>query len=439
MSPLMIAVDCLAEVGVLRALLAKKADVFQEDNDGHTALDLSNRKCMASLSAEERHRHGEIKEFLLKVCPPRLEFGICGLDVTLDKDKLPELLTPPPRSRVVPVAAFQLAYQGFPWEPAPGYGLRSSLKVRRYPNGETYPAWHEIDDMVAAMPAGTRLSFHLSETKEYPYVSELLKGDDKYVKLVETLCGKDYNARHVQININARGVPPELFLEGTEWDKSAKQIAKLARQNPNTFFLVPCFKKTGEDGKVTVDSLPFICKILQTSAGQSTENRPAKNVVAFFDDSAGTGKTPDAVPAVPKDYLDAKSQAVGFTGGINADNVTDWLTKYEDKAAEHSYACICDAQTGFRKDKNRGQPIDEKALRRLMKNVYSWGMQDPGPERHQRQRRRSFCLSFDARSLFSISFQGEPVHRSSTCAYPNLEKGLRSATEDRDRNASADE
>ena len=51
----------------------------------------------------------------------RLEFGICGLDVTVSTKRLAELFQAPPGCALEPVAAFQLAYQGFPWNPAKGY------------------------------------------------------------------------------------------------------------------------------------------------------------------------------------------------------------------------------------------------------------------------------------------------------------------------------
>ena len=40
------------------------------------------------------------------------------------------------------------------------------------------------------------------------------------------------------------------------------------------------------------------------------------------------------------------------------------------QAEEHGLGCISDAQTGFREGKDRGKPIDEKALEDLMRNVY---------------------------------------------------------------------
>ena len=42
---------------------------------------------------------------------------------------------------------------------------------------------------------------------------------------------------------------------------------------------------------------------------------PLRNLVAFFDNSAGAGKAPDAVPEIPEEYLHSEGQTVGFTGG----------------------------------------------------------------------------------------------------------------------------
>ena len=227
------------------------------------------------------------------------------------------------------MAAFQLAYQGFPELREEGYKLESSLEKRRYPNGATYPAWHEIDDMIAAMPAGTWLSFHLCETDKCPYVSSLLKRHHSAVQLVECLCEK-YKARHVQININARGVPEKLLMPGHEIDQesAAAQISELARQYPDTNFLIPIFQKTIQ--KDTADSWPFFQRVLQTwhNPSSKSENQCAKNIVPFFDNSGGTGKTPDAVPEIPPDdhRSPQKGRAIGFTGEINADNAKDWLT-----------------------------------------------------------------------------------------------------------------
>ena len=46
-----------------------------------------------------------------------------------------QLLQAPPGSAVSPVAAFQLAYQGFPWRPTAAYDATSPLAERR--RGET--------------------------------------------------------------------------------------------------------------------------------------------------------------------------------------------------------------------------------------------------------------------------------------------------------------
>ncbi|CAJ1381380.1 unnamed protein product [Effrenium voratum] len=228
-----------------------------------------------------------------------MEFGVCGLDVTLPKEEL-QLLQAPPGSAVSPVAAFQLAYQGFPWRPTAAYDATSPLAERRYPNGETYPAWHEIDEMIFAMPPKTKLSFHFNESKECPYVSSLLQGEPEALRLVEHLCA-EYRARHLQINISAFGVPQELFA-GEKMEMSAKRIAQLAEQHPKTLFVVPVFQRPGDPGPV--DSWPFMSKILEFSM---RSGKPAPNLVAFFDNSSGRGRAPDAVPEVP-----SSSDASGF-------------------------------------------------------------------------------------------------------------------------------
>ena len=37
-----------------------------------------------------------------------------------------------------------------------------------------------------------------------------------------------------------------------------------------------------------------------------------RNIVPFFDNSAGTGKAPDAVPEIPSEYLRDGGQAMNF-------------------------------------------------------------------------------------------------------------------------------
>ena len=251
LSPLMLAVDCFAEVALLRALVATGVDPDQEDNHGNTVWKRlrSSSNSPEAKSPQRRQLHGDILKFLSKLrklCQPRLEFGICGLDRTFPKENLKKLLDlpeglSPDDCVVVLVAAFQLAYQGFPWAPAKGYEPEPSLEGRRYPNGETYPAWHEIQEMIAEMP-GIPLSFHLNESQKCPYVSSLLRGDAEALKLVDVLCcKKPYHARHIQININATGVPSDLFMMSEDEEKSHKsalQIAELARRYSNTLFLI---------------------------------------------------------------------------------------------------------------------------------------------------------------------------------------------------------
>lgn len=299
-----------------------------------------------------------------------LEFGICGLDNTVPKDVLAELFSPPAACRVVPVAAFQLAYQGYPWLPASGYLPDGSMEGRRYPNGETYPSWHEIDEMIKTMPPDTRLSFHLNNTKECPYVTALLQGEPETLRLVDVLCSQ-YHARHIQVNISARGLSTELFMPGDLWGKSAQQLVELSERYPETLFLIPVFQRPASASAPAMDSWPFVQKLLQDSAARN-RGEPVRNLVAFFDNSAGSGTAPDAVPEIPHEYP-KKGQPIGFTGGINASNVQDWLTKYSAAAAAHGCECISDAQTGFRLGKDRGQPIDVAALQELVRNVYQWG------------------------------------------------------------------
>ncbi|CAE7464186.1 unnamed protein product [Symbiodinium natans] len=259
---------------------------------------------------------------------------------------------------------------GFPWQPASGYLPGESMEGRRYPNGETYPAWHEIDGMIAAMPAGTRLSFHLNNTKECPYVSALLRGDPEMLRLIDELCSK-YRARHIQVNISARGLPTELFTPGEVWEKSSQHLVELAERHPETLFLIPIFQRLLPDS-TSADSWPFMQRLLQASSERSS-GKPAGNLVAFFDNSAGSGKVPDAVPEIPADYPREVAQPIGFTGGISASNVQDWLSRYSAAAAAHGCKCISDAQSGFREGRDRGKPIDVGALKGLVQSVYQWG------------------------------------------------------------------
>ena len=132
--------------------------------------------------------------------------------------------------------------------------------------------------MIASLPDGTRLSFHLNESDKCPYVSSLLQGAEDALKLVDVLCNK-YHARHIQININARGVPPQLFTPGADSEKSATQIANLASQYPDTLFVMPVFRKTDADGTVVSESWPFVRTILESSAVKSDDKKPARTLV----------------------------------------------------------------------------------------------------------------------------------------------------------------
>ena len=89
-------------------------------------------------------------------------------------------------------------------------------------------------------------------------------------------------------------------------------------------FLLPVFQ-TAKEGTAAVDSWPFIRKVLELSKNRYDDPLPARNVVAFFDNSAGSGKAPDAVPEIPAEY---QGKVVGFTGGITSSNVNGWLPRH---------------------------------------------------------------------------------------------------------------
>ena len=177
-----------------------------------------------------------------------VEFGLCGLDTTIPMEDLKVIYQKPKNCVVEPIAGFQLAYQGFPWRRPKGYeedSLPQKEQGRRYDLGETYPAWHEIDKMIEAIPE-TKLSFHFNETEDWKYVSWLLQGEKEMLRLIDVLCGERYKARHIQININARGLDPNFFNIGDVSGKTgAMVIASLAAKYPETIFLLPVFRTLG--------------------------------------------------------------------------------------------------------------------------------------------------------------------------------------------------
>ncbi|CAK9071411.1 unnamed protein product [Durusdinium trenchii] len=302
----------------------------------------------------------------------KLEFGICGLDITYPRDRLGKLFQRPDACRVEPVAAFQLAYQGFPWERAVGYRDSDvTLEGRRYPGGETYPSWREIEEMITAMPAGTKLSYHLNETQDWKYVSWLLTGDERMERLISFLCENDrFKARHIQINVSARGVDPTLFSVG-EGTLSSETVVKLAARYPETIFLLSVFERDG------VTSWPWVRQTLDLSRGaraaSATHARTLQNLAAFFDDSGGLGIQPTEVPEIPVGYPRGVGQPIGFTGGIVAENVKSWLSRYEERAQEAECWCISDAQSGFRVEHSRSKPIDAEKLEDMVKRIYEYG------------------------------------------------------------------
>lgn len=300
---------------------------------------------------------------------PFLEFGLCGLDRSVPADVLRELAAAPAEQPFWSlVAAFQLAYQGFPWKPTPAYEEGAPLEGRRY-GGLTYPSWSEIDDMLKELQATPR-SFHLNETAKCPYVSGLLQGDTQTLRLVDCLVWK-YGALHIQINLTAGGVPKHLFMpeSGTGPSeavaRSVSQVQQLCKEHPGTLFIVPHAKIPQKDG-TQIDTSAFVALLL---AGDIVP----PNLCVFFDNSAGTGLEPDAVPEVPDGYPNGVSQPIGFTGGIHAGNVTQWLDKYAARAQQHGCRLVCDAQSGFRKGRQRNEPVDVAELRALVAAVGAWG------------------------------------------------------------------
>lgn len=311
---------------------------------------------------------------------PFLEFGFCGIDYSVPLEVLRQVFAPiggVAGSEVRLVAAFQLAYQGFPWQPTPEYEEGAPREKRRY-GGLVYPAWSEVDAFRKELPAGTLLSFHLNETPKCPYVSGLLRGEPDVLKLVGMLV-EQYAARHVQVNLTANGVAPGLFTPpGAEGEDAAGAEAaigvlrKLCTDYPDTVFVVPIAQLTRPDG-VSIDTLAFFKRLL--AAGPV----PA-NLCAFFDSSAGTGKEPDAAPEIPAEYPQGVQQRVGFTGGIHAGNVKVWLDRYTARARQHGCSLLSDAQSGFRQERNRGKPVDVEALLALAAAVREWAAEQPWPK-----------------------------------------------------------
>ena len=50
-----------------------------------------------------------------------------------------------------------------------------------------------------------------------------------------------------------------------------------------------------------------------------------------------------------------------------------WLSRYSEKATDVGCWLVSDAQSGFRKNGSRGEPIDVEQLKLLMKEVFEWG------------------------------------------------------------------
>ncbi|CAK9071325.1 unnamed protein product [Durusdinium trenchii] len=163
-----------------------------------------------------------------------------------------------------------------------------------------------------------------------------------------------FKARHIQINVSARGVDPTLFSVG-EGTLSSETVVKLAARYPETIFLLSVFERDG------VTSWPWVRQTLDLSRGaraaSATHARTLQNLAAFFDDSGGLGIQPTEVPEIPVGYPRGVGQPIGFTGGIVAENVKSWLSRYEERAQEAECWCISDAQSGFRVEPPGGKEL----------------------------------------------------------------------------------
>ena len=303
----------------------------------------------------------------------RFDFGIAGMDRSVPSATLKQLVGSPERVAKDEeigfklVIAVQLAYQGYPWAVSAAYEEGAALKERRF-EGLSYPAWYEVSQWQADLPPSTPFSFHLNETRDYKYVSGLLKNCENELRLVAELVQK-YSALHVQINLNADGVPPELFSPQEDGDESGMAeplavVGKLCETYKDVIFVIPFTKKAGRDGKM-VDTSVFIQRLL--------EHKPVPaNLCVFFDNSAGGGIQPDAAPTLPVNYPKGCQQMIGFTGGIDASNVRIWLERYAERANEFGCTLLSDAQTGFRFERDRAKAIDPVALTNLVVNARSW-------------------------------------------------------------------
>lgn len=261
-----------------------------------------------------------------------LEFAFCGFDLTYPRDRLKDLFQMQPAVEIFP--SFSLGYQGFPWDPARGYEEGTDPFSCRQYGGASYPAWHEIEALIKAMPSGTKLSFRLNDTEKWKYASWLLQGPDcergnDILKLIDYLCDK-LHAHHIHISISSHGVNPELIMEtaSSKWIQSAQNVMHLAARYPHSIFWPSVFEtlsvmlrlmifcclelaqiiwlKTSATSKVKTDlcqfmpewilrndevcTWPFVQKVFDMSKSCTRDGRPLPNLAGFFDNSRGSGK-----------------------------------------------------------------------------------------------------------------------------------------------------
>ncbi|CAK9064801.1 unnamed protein product, partial [Durusdinium trenchii] len=303
-----------------------------------------------------------------------LEFAFCGFDLTYPRDRLKDLFQMQPAVEIFP--SFSLGYQGFPWDPARGYEEGTDPFSCRQYGGASYPAWHEIEALIKAMPSGTKLSFRLNDTEKWKYASWLLQGPDcergnDILKLIDYLCDK-LHAHHIHISISSHGVNPELIMEtaSSKWIQSAQNVMHLAARYPHSIFWPSVFEND------EVCTWPFVQKVFDMSKSCTRDGRPLPNLAGFFDNSRGSGKEPENAPEIPKDYPRGVGQPIGFTGGIGSRNAQEWLSRYKEAATAAGCRCQCDAQSSFRVGKTRTNPIDAAELEKLARVIYEWGGRD---------------------------------------------------------------
>eukprot|EP00913_Durusdinium_trenchii_P000420 g384.t1 len=309
----------------------------------------------------------------------KLEFGICGLDITYPRDRLGKLFQRPDACRVEPeLEAFgplTKSYiilhdtETFGTEDEPIHDDGTLFSHRRkqkiLKNQQAYHVGKLMHSQAASSLEDLDLE-HVEEALRDAQADLEQLGSGLQVAIEGWLKGPSdagdeqrndrFKARHIQINVSARGVDPTLFSVG-EGTLSSETVVKLAARYPETIFLLSVFERDG------VTSWPWVRQTLDLSRGaraaSATHARTLQNLAAFFDDSGGLGIQPTEVPEIP-------------VGGLE---VSKRCRRYEERAQEAECWCISDAQSGFRVEHSRSKPIDAEKLEDMVKRIY-----EPGAE-----------------------------------------------------------